>query len=91
MKTITWIPNSNKELDEIFNGLREKQFRDQSHRLYKNYSQEITAGTIMAGMFLAEFAPKKTPWLHLDIAGVAYREKATGEPMLTLYYFLCGL
>ena len=43
MKTITWIPNSNKELDEIFNGLREKQFRDQSHRLYKNYSQESFA------------------------------------------------
>ena len=57
---------------------------------YKNYSPEISADTIMAGMFLAEFAPKKTPWIHLDIAGVAYHEKATGAPMLTLYNFLSG-
>jgi leucyl aminopeptidase len=42
-------------------------------------------------MFLAEFAPKKTPWIHLDIAGVSYRNNATGEPMLSLYYFLSKL
>ncbi len=30
------------------------------------------AGTITATMFLKEFVPAKTPWTHLDIAGVAY-------------------
>ncbi len=29
------------------------------------------AGTITAAMFLKEFVPAKTPWVHLDIAGVA--------------------
>jgi leucyl aminopeptidase len=30
------------------------------------------AGTITAAMFLKEFVPEKTPWVHLDIAGTAY-------------------
>ncbi len=30
------------------------------------------AGTITAAMFLKEFVPAKTPWVHLDIAGTAY-------------------
>ena len=29
------------------------------------------AGTITAAMFLKEFVPEKTPWVHLDIAGTA--------------------
>jgi leucyl aminopeptidase len=58
---------------------------------YKNYNADISADTIMAGMFLAEFAPKNTPWLHLDIAGVAYREQSTGEPMLSIYQLLTNL
>lgn len=29
-------------------------------------------GTITAAKFLEEFVPKKTPWVHLDIAGVAW-------------------
>ena len=33
------------------------------------------AGTITAGWFLKEFAGE-TPWVHLDIAGTAYREEA---------------
>ena len=28
------------------------------------------AGTITAAMFLKEFVPEKTPWVHLDIAGM---------------------
>jgi len=58
---------------------------------YRNFSDDITAGAIMAGMFLAEYAPKNTPWIHLDIAGVAYKTQSTGEPMLALYYFLTRL
>ncbi|MFH0985817.1 MAG: leucyl aminopeptidase [Candidatus Omnitrophota bacterium] len=30
------------------------------------------AGTITATMFLKEFVPEKTPWVHMDIAGTAY-------------------
>ena len=30
------------------------------------------AGTITAAMFLKEFVPGKTPWIHLDIAGTAW-------------------
>jgi len=30
------------------------------------------AGTITAAKFLEEFVPEKTPWVHLDIAGVAW-------------------
>lgn len=30
------------------------------------------AGTITAAMFLKEFVPEKTPWVHMDIAGTAY-------------------
>jgi leucyl aminopeptidase len=46
------------------------------------------AGSITAGWFLKEFVAEKTPWVHLDIAGTAYREEpvpylrkgATGAP-----------
>ena len=30
------------------------------------------AGTITAAMFLKEFVPENTPWIHLDIAGTAW-------------------
>jgi leucyl aminopeptidase len=53
------------------------------------------AGTITAGYFLKEFAGD-TPWIHLDIAGVAWREKErmgyapgpTGAPVRLLVQFL---
>ena len=35
------------------------------------------AGTITAGLFLEEFVQEK-PWVHLDIAGTAYLDKAMG-------------
>ena len=57
----------------------------------KNYNPSINAGTIMAGMFLNEFIPNTTPWIHLDIAGVSYKDESTGEPMLSLYHFLINL
>lgn len=51
------------------------------------------AGTITAGLFIGEFAQKK-PWLHLDIAGTAWRDNedgyyskgGTGAGVRTLYY-----
>lgn len=33
------------------------------------------AGTITSTLFLKEFVPAKVPWVHLDIAGVAYSGK----------------
>lgn len=55
------------------------------------------AGTITAGQFVGEFlADKDIPWIHLDIAGTAYRskankylpERATGVHVKTLYNLL---
>lgn len=53
------------------------------------------AGTITAGLFLEEFVEDK-PWVHLDIAGTSFLDKAsgylakgaTGVPVKTLYHFI---
>jgi leucyl aminopeptidase len=53
------------------------------------------AGAITAALFLAEFAGE-TPWVHLDIAGPAFRERAwdlgprgaTGVPVRTLVRYV---
>ena len=55
---------------------------------YISYNPNAHADTIMAAVFLNEFVEPKTPWIHLDIAGVAYKTRATGEPMTSLFYFL---
>lgn len=34
------------------------------------------AGTIIGGIFLKQFVPKEIPWVHIDIAGPAWAEKA---------------
>ena len=34
------------------------------------------AGSITAAQFLQRFILKKTPWVHLDIAGMAFSKKA---------------
>jgi leucyl aminopeptidase len=33
-------------------------------------------GMLSAGVFLREFIPDRQPWVHLDIAGPAFNEKA---------------
>lgn len=53
------------------------------------------AGTITAGLFLQEFV-NDTPWVHLDIAGTSFLDKAngylpkgaTGALVKTLYYLV---
>ncbi|MBP9838019.1 MAG: leucyl aminopeptidase [Proteobacteria bacterium] len=53
-------------------------------------------GAIIAALFLEEFVPKNTPWIHLDIAGPAFVTKTneyikkggTGCGVLTLLRFL---
>ncbi|MBR9989157.1 MAG: leucyl aminopeptidase [Gemmatimonadetes bacterium] len=57
--------------------------------LWDEYKEQITsniadmknsggraAGSITAGWFLKEFVADETPWVHLDIAGTAYRDEA---------------
>lgn len=39
MRTITWVPGTDVELDQLFDNLREQQYQDRSHRLWKNYSK----------------------------------------------------
>ena len=56
-----------------------------------------SAGTITAGLFLAEFA-EGMPWVHLDVAGTAYSESdlgtmpkgSTGTPVRTFVEFVRG-
>ena len=38
----------------------------------KNCCTKRLAGSVTAAMFLQEFIEKKTPWIHLDIAGTAF-------------------
>lgn len=50
------------------------------------------AGTITAGQFVGEFLAEEMPWLHLDIAGTAFRSKAKGYwPERATGYHVRGL
>ncbi|MDO5037664.1 MAG: leucyl aminopeptidase [Tissierellia bacterium] len=75
-------------------GIREKTKSkvadlDNSSRTYR------VAGTIYAAAFLEHFVEGK-PWIHLDIAGPAYKDSpsgylpygATGVPVKTLYHYI---
>lgn len=65
----------------------------------KNYSGAKTGGSITAACFLEEFLPNKTPWAHLDIAGVdlfssprfLYTKGASGFGVLLINKFLRNL
>lgn len=41
----------------------------------KNTTATKYGGAITAALFLQEFVPEKTPWVHLDIAGPSFAEK----------------
>jgi leucyl aminopeptidase len=64
---------------------------------YKNLGDGAEAGAIMGGKFLQQFTDY--PWLHLDIAGVAYMKShdsyrgknGTGVGVRLLYKYLKGL
>lgn len=43
----------------------------------KNVGAARQAGSIAAGAFLKEFVEEGIPWVHFDIAGVAYNQKET--------------
>ena len=40
----------------------------------------VRAGTIAAGIFLSKFVEEKTPWAHIDIAGVGWDCQSLGYP-----------
>ncbi|MFN2557920.1 MAG: leucyl aminopeptidase [Nitriliruptorales bacterium] len=62
----------------------------------KNIGQQGVAGTVVAGLFLQEFVGDAIPWAHIDIAGIAWSDKAygyirkggTGAPVRTLLRWL---
>jgi len=73
-------------VDKAFAKVDEKVWRmpifDEYKALVKHDQADLTnsagsPGTITAGIFIGEFV-KDVPWVHIDIAGTAYREKAEG-------------
>lgn len=40
METKTWTPGSNPVLDSLFDELRERQYQNRTHHLWKNYSKQ---------------------------------------------------
>jgi hypothetical protein len=40
MRTVTWAPGTNPEMDQLFDHLRERQYSDTEHRLWKNYGRD---------------------------------------------------
>lgn len=70
-----------------------KTYRADLSNIASNFSRY--AGTIEGGIFLAHFAPKKTPWAHIDIAprmesipSDKLAKGATGEPVRLLVKFI---
>ena len=73
-------------VEKAFTKVDEKVWRmpifDEYKALVKHDQADLTnsagsPGTITAGIFIGEFV-KDVPWVHIDIAGTAYREKAEG-------------
>ena len=87
--------------NQVYERIAEFPFWSEYDELIKSEVADIKncgiaqAGTITAGKFLAHFA-KQTPYIHLDIAGVAYFSKkqeyfgpgASGFGIRLLYAFL---
>lgn len=46
MKTITWIPGTDADLDNEFDKLRKEQYENKNHRLWKNYSKDSFADAV---------------------------------------------
>ncbi len=73
-------------VDKAFAKADEKIWRmpifDEYKALVKHDQADLTntagsPGTITAGIFIGEFV-KDVPWVHIDIAGTAFKEKAEG-------------
>jgi len=77
-----------KQLFNIGNSINEKVWRLPLHKNYdklmnskyadvQNINYSGGAGSITAAQFLQRFIQNKTPWVHLDIAGMAFSKKAS--------------
>jgi leucyl aminopeptidase len=83
-----WQLPSNEEYKDLF----------KSHFADLKNTGGRGAGAITAGMFLQEFV-NDTPWVHMDIAGTAFLDKAagylpkgaSGVPVKTLFYLVKDL
>lgn len=73
-------------VEKSFNKADEKVWKmpvfDAYKELVKHDQADLTntagaPGTITAGIFIGEFA-KDVPWVHIDIAGTAFKDKASG-------------
>jgi len=73
-------------VDKAFDKAHEKIWRmpilDAYKELVKHEQADLTntagsPGTITAGIFIGEFV-REVPWVHIDIAGTAFKEKAEG-------------
>ncbi len=73
-------------VDKAFSKANEAIWRmpilDAYKELVKHEQADLTntagsPGTITAGIFIGEFV-KEVPWVHIDIAGTAFKEKADG-------------
>tara|TARA_Y100000590_G_scaffold455344_1_gene603825 strand:- start:3770 stop:5248 length:1479 start_codon:yes stop_codon:yes gene_type:complete len=76
-----------KKIFEASNNVNEKVWRLPLHKNYdrlmnstvadvQNINYAGGAGSITAAQFLQRFILQKTPWAHLDIAGMAFSKKA---------------
>jgi len=76
-----------EQLFKIGNIINEKVWRLPLHKNYdklmnskyadvQNINYAGGAGSITAAQFLQRFVNKETPWVHLDIAGMAFSKKA---------------
>lgn len=84
-QAIAVMGNDEKLLERVKKAGEETGERAWELPLWEEYGEQIKGhhsdllnvggpygGTITAAMFLKEFVPDKTPWAHLDIAGVAW-------------------
>ncbi len=65
MTAITWAPGSDKDLDQLFNKLREDQYNDRTHNLWKNYSPEYFVDIVAYTIY---FDKEDTPVLCSSIS-----------------------
>ncbi len=76
-----------EQLSKIGNSINEKVWRLPLHKNYdklinskyadvQNINYAGGAGSITAAQFLQRFISKDVPWVHLDIAGMAFSKKA---------------
>ena len=92
-----WIAASRKANEELWRLPSNKSIREQvrSSRVadLKN-STGRAMGASGAAAFIEEFIESNTKWLHLDIAGTAFRTEpkhrygGTGVPVNTLYHYI---